>query len=203
VPEILIADDSATTRHLLESHLAEWGYHVRSTENGAEAWEQLQQASAPRLAILDWMMPELSGLEVCQRVRAQSNQPYTYIILLTGNTTSEDLAAGFAAGADDYIFKPFDETVLRARINAGERILRLEQSLAHKICELESALAQVKQLKELLPICMFCKKIRDDHDYWQQIEVYLHQHIGTDFSHGICPDCFARRHELLQAAQTL
>lgn len=201
--EILIADDNVTTRHLLESHLAEWGYCVRSTENGAEAWEQLQQASAPRLAILDWMMPELSGLEVCQLVRAQANRPYTYIILLTGNTTNEDLAAGFAAGADDYIVKPFDETVLRARINAGERILNLEQSLAHKISELESALAQVKQLKELLPICMFCKKIRDDNDYWQQIEVYLHQHTGTDFSHGICPDCFARRHELLQAAQTL
>lgn len=201
--EILIAEDDAVTRHLLESNLADWGYKVLATENGAEAWEQLQQEASPRLAILDWMMPLMSGVEVCQQVRAQSNYPYTYIILLTGNTTREDLAAGFAAGADDYIFKPFDETVLHARINAGERILNLEQTLASKIVELETALTQVKQLKELLPICMFCKKIRDDNDYWHQIEAYLHQHTGTDFSHGICPDCFSRRHEMFQPAPNL
>lgn len=201
--EILIAEDSAVTRQLLESYLYTWGYQVRSTENGAEAWEQLQQHEAPRLVILDWMMPEMSGVEVIQQVRAQPNRPYTYFILLTGNTTSEDLAIGFAAGADDYIFKPFDEVVLHARINAGERILLLEQTLATKITELETALTQVKQLKELLPICMFCKKIRGDNDYWQQIEVYLHQHTGTDFSHGICPDCFSRRHELFQSEPTL
>ena len=201
--EILIAEDDAVTRHLLESNLADWGYKVLATENGAEAWEQLQQEASPRLAILDWRMPLMSGVEVCQQVRAQSNYPYTYIILLTGNTTREDLAAGFAAGADDYIFKPFDETVLHARINAGERILNLEQTLASKIVELETALTQVKQLKELLPICMFCKKIRDDNDYWHQIEAYLHQHTGTDFSHGICPDCFSRRHEMFQPAPNL
>ena len=201
--EILIADDSAVTRHLLMSHLTCWGYHVVATENGKEAWAVLQQGDAPRLVILDWVMPEMTGVEVCQHVRALSDRPYTYIILLTGNTTSEDLAAGFAAGADDYIFKPFDETALRARLHAGERILDLEKSLANKVDELESALLQVKQLKELLPICMFCKKIRDDNDYWHQIEAYLHKHTGTDFSHGICPDCFARRHELLHSAQNL
>jgi phosphoserine phosphatase RsbU/P len=203
LPEILIAEDSAVTRHLLESHLTNWGYRARSTENGADAWVQLQQENAPRLVILDWMMPEMSGVEVIRQIRAQRNRSYTYIILLTGNTTSEDLAVGFAAGADDYIFKPFDEVVLRARIQAGERILKLEQTLAGKIAELETALTQVKLLKELLPICMFCKKIRDDNDYWQQIEVYLHQQTGTDFSHGICPDCFPRRHELFQSAPSL
>ena len=201
--EILIAEDSSVIRRLLESHLTNWGYKILTTENGAEAWERLQQEVAPRLVILDWMMPEMSGVEVIRHVRAQRNRPYTYIILLTGNTTREELAEGFAAGADDYIFKPFDETVLHARINAGERILNLEQTLAKKITELEMALSQVKQLKELLPICMFCKKIRDDQDYWHQIEAYLHQHTGTDFSHGICPDCFSRRHELFQSAQNL
>ena len=201
--EILIAEDSSVIRRLLESHLTNWGYKILTTENGAEAWERLQQEVAPRLVILDWMMPEMSGVEVIRHVRAQRNRPYTYIILLTCNTTREELAEGFAAGADDYIFKPFDETVLHARINAGERILNLEQTLAKKITELETALSQVKQLKELLPICMFCKKIRDDQDYWHQIEAYLHQHTGTDFSHGICPDCFSRRHELFQSAQNL
>jgi CheY-like chemotaxis protein len=198
VPKILLAEDSAVTRHLLESHLVDWGYEVIVTENGAEAWQQLQADDAPRLVVLDWVMPEMTGLELCQRIRARATPSYTYIIMLTGNSTNEDLAAGFAAGADDYIFKPFDEKVLRARIKAGERILALEQTLASKIAELEAALAQVKQLKELLPICMFCKKIRDDNDYWHQIEVYLHQQTGTDFSHGICPDCFARRHELFE-----
>ncbi len=203
VREILIAEDSVVIRRLLESHLTNWGYKILTTENGAEAWERLQQEVAPRLVILDWMMPEMSGVEVIHHVRAQRNRPYTYIILLTGNTTREDLAEGFAAGADDYIFKPFDETVLHARINTSERILNLEQTLAKKITELETALSHVKQLKELLPICMFCKKIRDDQDYWHQIEAYLHQHTGTDFCHGICPDCFSRRHKLFQSAQNL
>lgn len=201
--EILIAEDCDVTRHLLESHLVNCGHKVLTTENGVQAWNQLQQPTSPRLAILDWVMPEMSGVEVCQRVRARHNAPYIYIILLTGNTSNEDLAMGFTAGADDYIFKPFDGSVLEARIKAGERILNLEKTLAHKIAELESALAQVKQLKELLPICMFCKKIRDDNDYWHQIEAYLHQHAGTDFSHGICPDCFSKRHELLHSAQNL
>lgn len=200
--DILIADDSAVTRHLLMSHLTGWGYNVITAEDGKEAWEVLRQEQAPRLVILDWVMPEMTGVDVCQQVRTL-DRPYTYIIMLTGNTTSEDLAAGFAAGADDYIFKPFDETALRARIHAGERILELEKTLAGKVAELESALLQVKQLKELLPICMFCKKIRDDNDYWHQIEAYLHEHAGTDFSHGICPDCFSRRHELLHSAQNL
>lgn len=203
VSEVLIAEDNEVTRSLLEAYLAGWGFQVYSTFNGAKAWEQLQMANAPRLVILDWIMPQMTGVEVCRLVRAQTNRPYTYIILLTGNTSREDLAEGFAAGADDYIYKPFDETVLHARIKAGERILNLEQNLANKIYELETALTQVKQLKELLPICMFCKKIRDDNDYWHQIEVYLHQHTGTDFSHGICPDCFPRRHELLLSIQNL
>lgn len=186
-------------RYLLESYLTAWGYKVIATENGAEALARLQQEDPPRLLILDWMMPERSGIEVCRFVRAQTNRPYTYIIMLTANSTSEDLAEGFAAGVDDYIFKPFDEKALHARLKAGERIINLEQTLAYKISELEAALTQVRQLKELLPICMFCKKIRDDNDYWHQIEAYLHQHAGTDFSHGICPECFSKRHELFQS----
>ena len=105
VQEILIAEDSSVIRRLLESHLTNWGYKILTTENGAEAWERLQQEVAPRLVILDWMMPEMSGVEVIRHVRAQRNRPYTYIILLTGNTTREELAEGFAAGADDYMFR--------------------------------------------------------------------------------------------------
>lgn len=201
--KILVAEDCGITLQLLTTQLTNWGYEVISTNTGVEAWERLQKQDAPQLAILDWVMPEMSGVEVCQKVRLLKPAPYSYLILLTANTTNEDITTGFAAGADDYIFKPFDGRVLQARVRAGERILDLEQSLAGKIQELESALQQVNQLQQLLPICMFCKKIRDDNDYWHQIEAYLHNHAGTDFSHGICPDCYANRHNLFNSAQHL
>lgn len=187
---ILVAEDDPIARHLLEANLTDWGYEIISTADGALAWEQLQKQSAPGLAILDWVMPKMSGPEICQKLRAQPTQSYTYVILLTANTSVSDVAKGLAAGADDYIFKPFNNLELRARIKSGERILALQEAYAVKVAELEQALSQVTQLKQLLPICMFCKKIRDDNDYWQQIEVYLHQHTGTDFSHGVCPECY-------------
>lgn len=192
---ILIAEDDAAARRLLITALLEWGYDVIATTNGAEAAQELQQPDAPRIALLDWGMPELSGLEVTQQMRARKELPYTYIIILTGNASSEDAASGLSAGADDFIGKPYDLAELQARIKVGERIIDLEKALATKVTELELALVQVKQLKELLPICMFCKKIRDDNDYWHQIETYIHERTGTDFSHGICPECVNQWHE--------
>lgn len=193
--QILIAEDDHLSRRLLETRLQQWGHTPVVTSDGEEAWAELQQESAPKLAILDWMMPGLDGLEVCRRVRALASTAYTYIILLTARDSKEDVAAGLAAGADDYVLKPFDHEELRARIKVGERILALEHALSSKVEELQHALAQVRQLKELLPICMFCKKIRDDQDYWHQIEHYLHAHAGTDFSHGICPECYKKWRE--------
>lgn len=190
--KILIAEDDPISRRLLEATLVKWGYQVIVTGDGAEAWAVLQQDDAPRLAILDWMMPHLDGVAVCRKLRERENTAYTYLLLLTAKGSKADIAAGLEAGADDYVNKPFDQRELRARIKVGERLVGLEQALAGKITELEKALSQVKELKGLLPICMYCKKIRDDNDYWHGIETYLHQHTGTDFSHGICPTCYEK-----------
>jgi phosphoserine phosphatase RsbU/P len=187
---ILIAEDDAVSRRLLETVLTRWGYEVVAAGDGTEAWKELTAEGAPRLAILDWMMPGMDGVEVCRQVRARENRPYTYLVLLTAKSDKEDIASGLEAGADDYVNKPFNQQELRSRIKVGERVLALEQALARQVTDLEQALVQVRQLKGLLPICMYCKKIRDDQDYWHQMESYIHHHTGTDFSHGICPECY-------------
>lgn len=126
---ILIADDSSVSRHLLESIVKKWGYQVISTADGNQAWEVLQQADAPRMAILDWMMPGMTGPEVCKRVRSMGIDPYTYILLLTSRTQKEDVIEGMNSGADDYVVKPFDQQELNVRLRAGRRIIDLQDEL--------------------------------------------------------------------------
>jgi response regulator RpfG family c-di-GMP phosphodiesterase len=152
----------------------------------------LRREDAPQLAILDIMMPEIDGLEVCRRVRSLRAPVPTYIIMLTARTLPREIVTGLEAGADDYLTKPFDSSELRARIKVGERILDLQRNLLLRVEELEEALSRVKQLQGLLPICSYCKKIRDDQNYWQQVESYISNHSEAQFSHGICPDCYAR-----------
>ena len=190
--KVLIAEDDPVTRRLLEVRLAKWGYAVVSTQDGAEAWKALQTPGAPPLALLDWMMPGMSGLEVCWRVRAHPDAKNTHLILLTVKNSREDVVAGLKAGADDYITKPFDVEELRARVKVGERIVELQHSLAERVRELEAALKLVKQLQGLLPICLYCKKIRNDKNYWQQVESYITEHADVRFSHGICPECYEK-----------
>jgi DNA-binding response OmpR family regulator len=189
---ILIAEDHYVSRHLLERNLTNWGFDVVTAEDGARAAEILEADDAPSLAILDWMMPKMDGAEVCTRVRQSSGRPYIYLVLLTAKSQKEEIAAGLEAGADDYVIKPFDQVELRARLKVGQRVVDLERTLARRVDDLQTALADVKKLKGLLPICMYCKSIRDDRDYWHQIEEYIHEETGTDFSHGICPACLER-----------
>jgi DNA-binding response OmpR family regulator len=186
---VLIAEDDAVSRHLLEATLHKWGYEVVVTTDGLEALEVLRQPGAPSLAILDWMMPGMDGAEVCLKARELSAGRLLYIILLTAKGRKEDIVEGLTAGADDYIIKPFDRSELKARINAGERILRLQAELGARVKELELALANVKLLQGLLPICCYCKKIRNDQNYWQQVDTYVADHSEAQFTHGICPDC--------------
>ncbi len=127
--KVLIADDSAISRRLLEVALRTWGYEVVVASNGDEAWESLQGPDAPRLAILDWMMPGMSGPEVCRRVRAKNDERYTYILLVTSRSDKEDLIEGMEAGADDYITKPFDRNELKVRLGPGRRIVELQDAL--------------------------------------------------------------------------
>ena len=191
--KILIAEDEKTSRKILEKTLTKAGHDVVAVEDGLKALASIQK-EAPDMLITDWMMPDLDGLELCRRVRALNLSSYVYIILLTALTEKERITQGLDAGADDYITKPFDRTELLARVRAGERVIQLEKSLRQKNKELSEALAQVKQLKGLLPICMYCKKIRNDENYWQQVEEYLVEHTEADFSHSICPECMEKNY---------
>jgi two-component system cell cycle response regulator len=127
--KILIADDSIVSRHLLEATLRKWGYEVMVACDGAEALQILEREDAPALIILDWMMPGMTGLEVCQRIRQRGSEPYIYILLLTSKSQKEDLIEGMDAGADDYITKPFDQSELQVRLRAGTRLVDLQAQL--------------------------------------------------------------------------
>lgn len=189
---VLIAEDHYVSRHLLERNLMNWGFSVVTAEDGEAALNVLEGDDSPSLAIIDWMMPKMDGLEVCTRVRQQKGRPYVYLVLLTAKSQKEEIAAGLEAGADDYVIKPFDPDELRARLTVGQRVVALERQLAKKVEDLETALSDVRKLKTLLPICMYCKSVRDDKDYWHQIDEYIHHETGTDFAHGVCPHCMAK-----------
>jgi CheY-like chemotaxis protein len=189
---VLIAEDNSTTRSLLQEALTDWGFEVLAASDGKEAWQQLAHGEAPQLILLDWTMPEMDGIEVCRAVRQLPHFRTNYIILLTARNSPDDVVVGLEAGADDYITKPFEPAELRARLQVGVRIVALQHSLARRVDELENALARVKQLHGLLPICSYCKKIRDDQNYWQQVEAYISSHTDAQFSHGVCPDCYER-----------
>jgi len=188
---VVIAEDDRVTGEILARTLQRWEYQTTLVSDGAEAWERLRTASEPTLAILDWMMPGMDGPDVCRRVRAELPLANMYLLLVTARESRGDVIAGLDAGADDYIIKPFDPDELRARVAVGGRVLGLQQKLAERVTELQAALSNVKQLRGLLPICSYCKRIRGDDQYWQQVEGYIAQHSDAQFSHGICPACYA------------
>ena len=170
--------------------LDKWGYEALECSDGTEAWQALQAQDAPDVALLDWMLPGIDGAEICQRVRADPRLRATYLILVTVRGTRADIVAGLQAGADDYVAKPFDPAELRARLQAGVRIVDLESALRDRVKELEAALLDVRQLQGLIPICSYCKRIRETEDYWQNLESYFSARSDATFSHGICPKCF-------------
>ena len=187
---VIIAEDDAVSRKILETLLRKWGHEVTITEDGEAAWDVLREPGAPSLAILDIMMPGIDGLEVCRRLRQLPNTIPPYVILLTANHGVREIVKGIEAGANDYLSKPYDRDELRVRLQVGVRIVELQTSLAERVGQLEVALAQVKQLEGVLPICSYCKKIRNDLDCWQHVETYVSAHSEAEFSHGICPACF-------------
>jgi sigma-B regulation protein RsbU (phosphoserine phosphatase) len=187
---ILIAEDDLVSRRVLEGTLKGWGHDVLSTCDGLAAWQALQREDAPLLAILDWMMPGLDGLEVCRKVRTLPGGESRYLLLLTARDRKEDVVAGLEGGVNDYVTKPFDREELRARVQVGFQMVELQRRLAQRVQELEKALDRVRLLQGLLPICCYCKKIRNEHNYWQQVEAYISKHADVRFSHGICPECW-------------
>ena len=189
---VLIAEDDRVTGEILARTLQRWNYSTTLVTDGAEAWARLSGATEATLAILDWMMPEMDGPDVCRRVRQELPLANMYLLLVTARESRGDVVAGLDAGADDYIIKPFDPEELRARVAVGARVLGLQQKLAERVDQLQTALSNVKQLRGLLPICSYCKRIRGDDQYWQQVEGYVAQHSDAQFSHGICPECFVK-----------
>jgi DNA-binding response OmpR family regulator len=188
---VLIAEDDAISSRVLDATLKKWGYEVLAHNDGTSAWETIRgSAQPPRLLILDWMMPGMDGPDICRKLRETEQNISPYLVLLTSKEDSQSVVEGLKAGADDYVTKPFDAAVLRARVDVGLRVLRLQQKLSARVTELEIALANVKRLQGLLPICSYCKRIRDDGNYWKQVDTYLAENTEAKLSHGFCPDCF-------------
>ncbi len=201
---ILIAEDDSVSRKLIERNLENWGHEVLVTKDGREAWHAISKPDAPNLALLDWMMPQIDGIDICRRVRDRDDLGIRYIILLTALDRSEDICTGLEAGADDYIRKPFDKDELKHRIEAGRRIVNLHLDLEKKIEELQSALDNVRQLESILPMCAWCGMVRDDSEYWIKVEDYITERNLAEFSHGICPKCSEKlRNEIDQESRSM
>lgn len=173
---ILIADDEIVSRARLKHTLTELGHEVIEATNGREAWSHFAAQEIP-LLIADWMMPYIDGLELCRMIRAERRAKYTYVVMLTALGGKGSYLEGMKAGADDFVTKPFDPDALKARVHVAERILGLQ--------------AEVSRLEGLLPICSYCKRIRDENEAWTRIEAYISKRTAADFTHGICPDCMA------------
>ena len=191
-PQVLIADDDPIARRFLESALSKSGYAVTAVSSGDEAWQILSRQVAPTIAVLDWMMPGLTGLEVCEKVRAAGLPVSPYLIVLTSRGETDDVVQALRAGADDHITKPFEIEELRARLAVGVRIVTLQRQLADRILALEDALAHVQQLQGLIPICAWCRQVRNDGNFWEQVDSYLAKRSGLQFTHAICPTCRER-----------
>jgi sigma-B regulation protein RsbU (phosphoserine phosphatase) len=176
--KILAVEDDPVARAVLVRTLSKLGHEVLTVSDGMSALDLL--AGDPvRVVVSDWVMPGLDGLDLCRRLRARAGSDYVYFILLTGKLPSEsNQREAIEAGVDDFLQKPLVTQEIWMRLRVAERILRYA--------------TQVRQLEAFLPICGYCKKIRDDRNYWQQIESYINARTGTDFSHSVCPDCYGR-----------
>jgi DNA-binding response OmpR family regulator len=174
---ILIAEDDPIAERILVASLERLGHTVAVAHDGEEAWERFLQHPVP-VVITDWMMPRVDGLEVCRRIRARVSPQYTYVIMLTALHGKDRFLAGMEAGADDFLTKPLDRQGLQARLRVAERILSLQ--------------AEIRQLQGLLPICSYCKRIRDEGDHWSDLEHYISERTHASFSHGMCPACIEK-----------
>jgi len=175
--KILIAEDENISRMVLEASLKKRGHEVIAVENGLKAWAAFQKEYFPVL-ISDWLMPEMDGLALFRKIRALPRDNYTYLVLLTSLEGKTNYLEAMDAGADDFMTKPFDADQLTARIQVADRILGLHQ--------------HVTQLEGLLPICCSCKKIRDGKNNWERVENYIENHSEARFTHGYCPECYAK-----------
>ncbi len=175
--KILVADDDRLTCALLKGVFSKLGHDVTTVDNGVDAWRVAKDGQFP-LVTLDWMMPGLEGVEVCRRIRAEPRPQYTYVILVTGKVDESSFRLGMSAGADDFFTKPVDIGLLATRLQVAERILSLQR--------------EVGELKAILPVCIYCRRIRTDEDAWAKIERYLAQNADVELSENICRECYEK-----------
>jgi phosphoserine phosphatase RsbU/P len=175
---VLVAEDDPVSSLVLVAKLKKLGHEAIVTRNGRDAW-YAYRTDNPQIVITDWMMPVVDGPDLCRMIRADARLQYTYIIMLTASESKESYLEGMNAGADDFVTKPFDLDGLRARLRVAERVLNLQST--------------VDQLEGLLPICAYCKKIRDGKNEWQPVEEYVGHHTDTSFEHALCPECAAEK----------
>lgn len=176
--KVLVVEDDPIAARVLEATLRGLGHEPVMTAGGEAALTRTRAGDAPRVVVSDWQMPGMDGLELCRRLRAMPGE-YVYFILLTGlSATQDNQQSASSAGVDDFLTKPVNPVDLWMRLRVAERILQFT--------------SQIRQLESFLPICGYCKNVRDDQNYWQKIEAYLSKRTGTTFSHGVCPDCMEK-----------
>lgn len=183
--KLLIAEDDVFFRKLLQKVLSQ-DHECVAVEDGNEAWAALQQSGAPRLAILDWVMPGVSGPDLCRRIRQTKALSSMYLILLTAKNSGADIVAGLRAGADDYVTKPFVPEELRARVKVGENILSLQDALAAQLVAANDAFTQIKQLHDLL-LGVPCRQRAPSRQVWQGSDGHLLQKV--DVQDQNCQGC--------------
>lgn len=182
-------------RRLLTRFLERWGYDPVPCPDGDQAWGLIERSEAPHILMLDWSMPGMDGLDICRRLRQREDGQTSYVLMLTAKNEPEDQKEALEAGANDFVSKPFNPVVLEARVRNAARTLELQENLADRVAALEDALAKVKRLQGLLPICSYCKRVRSDENYWSQVEAYLAEHSEMRFTHSICPSCYEEKVE--------
>ena len=175
--KILAVEDDPSAAMVIESVLRYLGHEVILATTADDAFARVK-AEPIRIVVSDWLLGRADGLDLCRRIR-QSSRDYVYFILLTQREASdENEQLAMVAGVDDFLTKPVVPRELRMRLHVAQRILEYTQ--------------QVQQLESFLPVCSYCNKVRDDRDFWQQIEEYIRKLTGTRFSHGVCPDCYQK-----------
>ncbi|MBI3878081.1 MAG: response regulator [Verrucomicrobia bacterium] len=188
--KVLIADDDAAMRMVLMNLLTKWGYTVAPTTNATEAWEVLQNDPTIRIAILDWFMPDMTGVQLTKRIREANIIPF-HVILLTSRGGKETMLEGLKAGADDFLTKPCDKEVLEARMAVAQRMVDLQSYIVQRLTDAEASVVALRQLRPFLSICGICGKVRDSENEWHKLDVALPNSGDTGIS-VCCPDCAKR-----------
>ncbi|SHO47957.1 response regulator [Desulfopila aestuarii] len=188
---ILVVDDNTANIDVMLAFLEAEGYDLSIATNGETAIK-IARHSRPDLILLDVMMPGMNGFETCRELKADERTREIPVIFVTAKKEVEDIVSGFQSGGVDYISKPFRQEEVLSRVSTHLRLRRLVVAQERLITKLNGALAEVDTLRGLLPICSYCKKIKDEKGAWKKLETYIRTHTQANFSHGICPECLEK-----------